>query len=63
MTDADLVRFVNAQADVYGQVIEELTDACKQTHWIWFVFPQLAGLGHSSLAQSPRFRPSKAILC
>jgi uncharacterized protein (DUF1810 family) len=51
VTDADLIRFVNAQADVYGQVIEELTDGCKRTHWMWFIFPQLAGLGHSSLAQ------------
>ena len=47
MTDADLIRFVNAQAGVYGQVIEELTDGCKRTHWMWFIFPQLAGLGHT----------------
>ena len=51
MTDADLIRFVNAQTDVYGKVIEELTDGCKRTHWMWFIFPQLAGLGHSPLAQ------------
>ena len=51
MTDADLIRFVNAQTDVNGKVIEELTDGCKRTHWMWFIFPQLAGLGHSPLAQ------------
>ena len=51
MTDADLIRFVNAQTDVYDKVIEELTDACKRTHWMWFIFPQLAGLGHSPSAQ------------
>ena len=51
MTEADLIRFVNAQAEVYSQVIEELTDGCKRTHWMWFIFPQLAGLGHSVLAQ------------
>ncbi|MGA8651271.1 MAG: DUF1810 domain-containing protein [Xanthobacteraceae bacterium] len=51
MTEADLIRFVNAQAGVYDQVIEELTDGRKRTHWMWFIFPQLAGLGHSSFAQ------------
>ncbi len=51
MTEADLIRFVNAQAEVYSQVIEELTDGCKRTHWMWFIFPQLTGLGHSAIAQ------------
>ena len=51
MTDADLVRFLNAQSDVYEEVTRELTEGRKQTHWMWFVFPQLAGLGHSSMAQ------------
>ncbi len=51
MTDADLIRFANAQADVYSQVTEELTDGCKRTHWMWFIFPQLTGLGHSAMAQ------------
>jgi uncharacterized protein (DUF1810 family) len=51
VTEADLIRFVNAQAEVYSQVIEELTDGCKRTHWMWFIFPQLAGLGHSAMAQ------------
>ena len=51
MTEADLARFVNAQAQVYSRVIEELTEGCKRTHWMWFIFPQLAGLGHSAMAQ------------
>ena len=51
MTEADLIRFVDAQAQVYRQVVEELTDGRKQTHWMWFIFPQLSGLGHSAMAQ------------
>ena len=51
MTDPDLVRLVDAQASVYEQVVEELTEGHKRTHWMWFIFPQLAGLGHSPLAQ------------
>jgi uncharacterized protein (DUF1810 family) len=51
MPEADLVHFVNAQAQVYRQVVEELTDGCKRSHWMWFIFPQLSGLGHSAMAQ------------
>ena len=51
MTDADLIRFVNAQTEVYSQVIEELADGSKRTHWMWFIFPQITGLGHSAMAQ------------
>ena len=51
MTAADLIPFVKAQAQVYCQVVEELTDGRKQTHWMWFIFPQLSGLGHSAMAQ------------
>ena len=51
MTEADLIHFVNAQAQVYRQVVEELTDGRKRTHWMWFVFPQLSGLGYSPMAQ------------
>jgi uncharacterized protein (DUF1810 family) len=51
VTEADLIHFVNAQAQVYRQVAEELTDGCKRTHWMWFIFPQLSGLGHSTMAQ------------
>ena len=51
MTEADLIRFVDAQAQVYRQVVEDLTDGRKRTHWMWFIFPQLSGLGHSAMAQ------------
>jgi uncharacterized protein (DUF1810 family) len=47
----DLQRFVEAQATVYPQVIEELSRGRKRTHWMWFVFPQIAGLGFSAMAQ------------
>jgi uncharacterized protein (DUF1810 family) len=51
VTEADLIRFVDAQTPVYRQVVEELTDGRKRTHWMWFIFPQLSGLGHSATAQ------------
>lgn len=46
-----LDRFLEAQRPVYDNVLAELGDGCKQTHWMWFIFPQIAGLGRSSLAQ------------
>lgn len=47
----DLERFVRAQADgVYQQALAELRAGRKTTHWMWFVFPQLTGLGRSSTA-------------
>jgi len=51
MTEADLSRFMNAQAQVYSRVVEELTQGSKRTHWMWFIFPQVAGLGTSTMAQ------------
>ncbi len=51
MTEADLSHFVAAQAQVHRQVVEELTAGHKRTHWMWFIFPQLSGLGHSAMAQ------------
>ncbi|GLK85881.1 hypothetical protein GCM10017653_39510 [Ancylobacter defluvii] len=51
MTDADLLRFVTAQNPVIGQVEAELAAGRKRTHWMWFVFPQLAGLGSSPNAR------------
>ena len=47
----DLVRFTEAQAAVYARVRRELEAGRKETHWMWFVFPQLRGLGHSPTAQ------------
>jgi uncharacterized protein (DUF1810 family) len=44
-------RFVTAQAPVFETVIAELRAGRKQTHWMWFVFPQLIGLGQSSTAR------------
>lgn len=47
----DLHRFVQAQAGVYEQALAEIRRGRKQSHWIWFVFPQYAGLGFSSTSQ------------
>jgi len=46
----DLQRFVDAQEPIYGTVIEELTAGRKRSHWMWFIFPQLRGLGSSPTA-------------
>jgi uncharacterized protein (DUF1810 family) len=51
MTDTDLIRFLDAQDQIYQQVVEELGNGRKETHWMWFIFPQLAGLGRSGMAQ------------
>lgn len=51
MSSTDLDRFVTAQAPVIDQVRRELAAGAKRTHWMWFVFPQLRGLGRSSTAQ------------
>ena len=45
-----LQRFVDAQAGVYDSVVEELHRGRKRSHWIWFIFPQLSGLGSSPTA-------------
>jgi len=50
-TENDLERFVEAQDRVYEDVRQELAAGRKATHWMWFVFPQLRGLGHSATAQ------------
>ena len=47
----DLQRFVAAQAPAYARALEELRAGRKRTHWIWYVFPQIAGLGSSETAQ------------
>lgn len=47
----NLQRFVDAQSEVYAEVTRELRDGRKRTHWIWFIFPQLKGLGRSSYAE------------
>lgn len=47
----DLARFVTAQAGIFNVAMEELRAGRKRTHWMWFVFPQLRGLGHSPTAR------------
>jgi hypothetical protein len=47
----DLERFVTAQAPVFETVLAELRSGRKLTHWMWFIFPQLAGLGQSSTSR------------
>ncbi|MEU4420468.1 DUF1810 domain-containing protein [Actinoplanes sp. NPDC024001] len=47
----DLDRFVRAQDGIYETALAELTAGSKRSHWMWFVFPQLAGLGSSPTAQ------------
>lgn len=49
-TESDLERFVEAQRGVYAGVLDELRAGRKASHWMWFVFPQLRGLGHSATA-------------
>jgi len=46
-----LRRFVDAQRPVYEAVLGELRAGRKRSHWMWFIFPQIAGLGRSSMAQ------------
>ena len=47
----NLARFVEAQAQIYSRVTAELAAGAKQTHWMWFIFPQIAGLGFSAMAR------------
>ena len=52
MTDEyNLHRFLDAQERVYDTVLDELRAGRKSSHWIWFIFPQITGLGHSGMAQ------------
>ena len=46
----DLQRFVEAQDPVYSRVVSELRSGRKTSHWMWFVFPQMRGLGQSAMA-------------
>lgn len=50
MTQHDLDKFIEAQDAVYGQVCSELAAGRKLSHWMWFIFPQLRGLGSSPMA-------------
>lgn len=46
----NLQRFLDAQSEVYTEVTRQLRDGRKRTHWMWFVFPQLTGLGRTATA-------------
>ncbi len=46
-----LSRFISAQHEVYTRALAEIKSGTKRTHWMWFVFPQIHGLGHSSTAE------------
>ncbi|MHA6299891.1 DUF1810 domain-containing protein [Devosia sp. CAU 1758] len=48
---AMIAKFLTAQDQVYPAALHELRAGRKQTHWMWFIFPQLAGLGSSEMAQ------------
>ena len=48
----DLDRFIEAQQGVFDQALAELQAGSKRSHWMWFIFPQIAGLGSSSMAQT-----------
>ena len=51
MTDPyDLNRFIEAQEAVYERALSELQNGRKKTHWMWFIFPQIAGLGSSAMS-------------
>ena len=47
----NLRRFLDAQNPVYEQVLSELRQGEKETHWMWFIFPQIHGLGYSAIAR------------
>ncbi len=47
----NLARFVEAQAPIYSQALAELRAGCKRSHWMWFIFPQIAGLGLSATSR------------
>jgi len=51
MHAAEFDHFIKAQDPVDGDVVRELADGRKRAHWMWFVFPQLRGLGHSAMAE------------
>lgn len=51
MTENFFNDFIKAQNTIYLTVMKELTEGQKQTHWMWFIFPQVKGLGHSTMAR------------
>jgi uncharacterized protein (DUF1810 family) len=53
----DLQRFLAAQSEDYERALSELQRGRKESHWIWYIFPQVAGLGHSHMAQKYAIQP------
>jgi Uncharacterized conserved protein len=51
MKGEGLERFVKAQEQSYGQALQEIQNGRKRSHWMWYIFPQIQGLGHSPTAQ------------
>jgi uncharacterized protein (DUF1810 family) len=47
----NLNRFLNAQQSVYESALREIKGGCKQSHWMWFIFPQVMGLGHTEISR------------
>jgi uncharacterized protein (DUF1810 family) len=57
--DYDLHRFIDAQNGIYEQALAELRAGRKRSHWMWFIFPQIAGLGTSSMAEKYAIRSAE----
>ena len=57
--DYDLHRFIEAQNGIYEQALAELKAGRKRSHWMWFIFPQIAGLGTSSMAEKYAIRSAE----
>ncbi|QWW70457.1 DUF1810 domain-containing protein [Rhizobium sp. WYJ-E13] len=57
--DYDLHRFIEAQNGIYEQALTELKTGRKRSHWMWFIFPQIAGLGTSSMAEKYAIRSAE----
>ncbi len=51
LTEHHLNRFVEAQEHIYSRVVSELKNGYKQSHWMWFIFPQIEGLGKSQTSR------------
>lgn len=49
--NSDLTRFLDAQNQLYLKALSEIQNGKKQSHWMWYIFPQLVGLGHSEMSQ------------
>lgn len=54
-------RFIEAQNPIYNTVIDELKQQQKNTHWMWFIFPQIEGLGQSDIAKKYSLTKEEAI--